>query len=210
MGVRVLSTKHRLRLSDAIEITKLRVVLAVRKRWCDDGNRPLIRKSVLAARAVATSCTAGNAAVPLATALARRRDRRPVRWQWQIVRQRERREAIFASFSSLTFSFVSIDRPLHVHCKYWSFHSFESTGMILLSPWLMWRHYVFSRSTITPPPPLQIGHVSRVLKFRNMFKSQLITHFDETCVLIDFRRCNSLFIFRNIFWQTIYNLQSSV
>lgn len=114
---------------------------------------------------------------------------RPVRWQWQIVRQRERREAIFASFSLLTFSFVSIDRQLHVHCKYWSFHSFESTGMILLSPWLMWSHYVFSRSTITPPPPLplQICHVCRDLKFRNMiksFKSQLITHFDETCVLI--------------------------
>lgn len=152
MGLRILSTKHRLRLSDAIEITKLRVVLAVRKRWSDDGNRPPIRKSVSAARAVATSCTAGNAAIPLATALARHR--RPVRWQWQITRQRERREAIFASFSSLTFSFVSIDRPPHVHCKYWSFHSFESTGMILLSPWPMWSHYVFSRSTITPPPPL--------------------------------------------------------
>lgn len=85
---------------------------------------------------------------------------------------------------SFVFSFVSIDRPQHVHCKYWSFHSFESTGMILLSPWLMWSHYVFSRFTITPPPPLQICHVCRVLNFGNMIKSQLITHFDETCVLI--------------------------
>lgn len=59
----------------------------------------------------------------------------------------------FASFSSVTFSFVSIDRPLHVHCKYWSFQSFESTGMILLSPWLMWSDYVFSRPLSLHPHP---------------------------------------------------------
>lgn len=166
MGVRctsVITKKHRLRLSNAIEITKRRVVLAVRKRWSNDGKRPPMRKRVLAGGALLPR--RAQPATPLfpspqpsldastgSVAVADRTATRAL-------------EAIFAPFCSLTFSFVSIDRPLHVYCKYWPFHFIDSTGMILLSPWPLQRDSVFSCSTITPPPPFQLGHVTWVLKF---------------------------------------------
>lgn len=110
-------------------------------------------------------------------------------------------EAIFAPFCSLTFSFVSIDRPLHVYCKYWPFHFIDSTGMILLSPWPLQRDSndsVFSCSTITPPPPFQLSHVTWVLKFGKLFKFQLIIHFDWTSVLIDILiSCSQFGIYSN-------------
>lgn len=110
-------------------------------------------------RAVATSCTAGNAAVPLATALARRLDRFGG----------SGRSSSYGNASAgghfctvlLAYIFVRIYwSTLHVYCKYWPFHFIDSTGMILLSPWPLQRDSVFSCSTITPPPPFQLGHVT--------------------------------------------------
>lgn len=81
MGVRctsVITKKTQARLSNAIEITKYETTRCtsrsekMERRWQAATNE---KEGIGWRRAVATSCTAGNAAVPLATALARRLDR---------------------------------------------------------------------------------------------------------------------------------------